>query len=317
MLFKFTFLSLFCLTLSGCAGMKWYQNEQGEYDFFLEDKTGEKIEPTEEEKAKVKGGKEARLKAKAALQQGDTDTALVYFVKALEFDEEDEEALNGIADIHFVRGNNELAILAYRMILADNPENLDAKQGLGLALIKANKYEDARLILLSSLKDNPQRTKIYNGLGVISDLQRYYEEARWFYANGLMIDENSAILMTNLGYSYYLENKWENAEKIYKRVLTSHPKHIQAHLNLALLQARKGELYDSLSSFEQVLSKPQSYNELGYIMMLDKKYTMAEQLFQKAISASPSYFDKAHKNLEQLKELQIKRKSKVTSISLQ
>ncbi len=285
--------------------------EGGEYDFFLENKQGEKIKPVTAS-TRIKSNKEAKAKAKAALQQGDNDTALLYFVKALEHNDHDAEALNGVAHIHFIQGNNNLAILAFRMILADEPDNLNAKEGLGLALIAAHKYNDARMVLLGALKDNPQRIKIYNGLGVISDLQRYYSEAKWFYANALLIDNNSAITMTNLGYSYYLENQWDKAEKIYKKVLDNHPNHVQVHLNYGLLLARQGELYDSVASFEQVLDEPQAYNEIGYIMMLDKKYLMAEQLFQKAISASPSYFSRAHENMEKLRELKTKRKTKKT-----
>ncbi|MDX1810381.1 MAG: tetratricopeptide repeat protein [Gammaproteobacteria bacterium] len=310
-LFRLLFIIVISVSFTGCASMsQWAKGKDSDYDFFLENKDGTKVDTKEASIAsETKGAKEARMKATVALQQGDLDTALIYYVKALEHDDKDVEALNGIANIHFERGNNDLAILAYRMTLAEYPDNLDAKQGLGLSLVKANKYEEARFVLLNALADNPQRARIYNGLGVISDIQRYYEEARWFYARGLMIEENSPVLMTNLGYSYYLENKWDNAEKIYYKVLESHPNHIQAQLNLGLLKARQGELYDALSAFQKVLTEPQAYNELGYIMMLDNKYTMAEQLFNKAISASPSYFEKAHDNLEKLKELKAKRES--------
>lgn len=313
-IFQVILLITCSVMFSGCASM--FSKKDGEYDFFLENKQGEKIESTEAEE-KTKGNKEAKLRARMALQQGDYDSALLYFVKALEHDDKDTETLIGIGNIHFVQGNNELAIFAFRMILAEDENNLDAKQGLGLSLIASHKYEEAREILLNALKDNPKREKIYNGLGVISDLQRYFDEAKWFYARALLINKNSAVAMTNLGYSYYLENKWDNAQKMYAKVLNIHPNHKQALLNLGLLQARKGELYDAQTSFERVLKKPQAYNELGYIMMLDKKYTMAEQLYQKAISASPSYFEKAHANLERLRELQAKRKAKITSLSAQ
>ena len=296
---------------SGCASL--FGKKDGEYDFFLENRSGEKIEASEADR-NTKGLKEAKMRARAALQQGDKDSALMYYVKTLEHDDKDIEALNGIGNIHFQEGNNELAILAYRMVLAEEPDNLDAKQGLGLTLIAAHKYQQAREVLLNALKDNPQRVKIYNGLGVISDLQRYFDEAKWFYAHALLIDKKSAIALTNLGYSYYLENQWDKAEKMYQKVLSLHPDHKQAHLNYGLLQARRGNLFDALASFEQVLDKPQAYNELGYIMMLDKKYTMAEQLFHKAISASPSYYQPAYDNLERLHELQMKRKRKVKSL---
>ena len=316
-LFKIFLIVIVVTSLSACANMPWSQ-KKSDYDFFLENKSGDKIEvPDNVKKANIKGGKEAIARANAAMQQNNLDGALVYYVKALEYNEHNNVALNGIGHIHYLKGNIELAILAFRMVLTNDKDNLDAKQGLGLALIKANKYDEARFILLNALKDNPQRVKIYNGLGVISDLQRYYGEARWFYANALKIDPDNAIVLTNLGYSYYLEHQWDKAEIIYKRVIDKDPEHKQAWLNLALLQARQGEMFDSMSSFERVLNKAQSYNELGYIMMLDRKYTMAQQLFEKAISASPSYFDEAYKNLDRLKELQQKQEMNSNKVSLQ
>ena len=195
------------------------------------------------------------------------------------------------------------AILAFRMVLAEHENDVDAQQGLGLSLIRLNRYDDARDVLLSAMANNPYRPKIYNGLGVIGDLQHFYTEAQWFYARALELEPDSAATLTNLAYSYYLECQWDQAAKLYAHILERYPSHEQAALNFGLLHARRGQLYDAINAFERVLPKPQAYNELGYILMLDKKYTMAEQLFHNAISASPSYFEKAYKNLEKLKEL--------------
>jgi len=251
--------------------------------------------------------KEAKLKANAAMQAGDVDSALFYYVKVLEKNQKDEESLTAIATIHTKRGNNDLAILAYRMVLGENEEHQQALEGLGLALIRVNKFDKARLTLFRALRDNPQHAAIYNGLGVISDIQHFYSEARWFYGQSLKMQADSPITRTNIAYSYFLSGEWDKAEKLYRVVLERFPKHAQASLNYALLLARKGKLFDAMSNFERVLEKPQAYNELGYILMLDKKYTMAEQLFQKAISSSPSYFEKAYKNLERLRELKAKK----------
>jgi len=291
------------LTLSGCAGMPW-DKTPGEYDFFLEDADGEKPANIDDlESDQTKGVKEAKLKAKAALNQNDLDGALYYYVKALDHDPEDAEALNAIAAIHTKRGNIDLAILAYRMVLGEDESNLQAQIGLGLSLIRVNKYNEARFTLLRALKDNPQQPRIYNGLGVIADIEHIFSEARWFYANALKMSPDSPVTRTNIAYSYFLSNEWDKAEKIYKAVLNQFPKHGQASLNYGLLLARQGLIFDAQSQFERVLDKPKAYNELGYILMLDRKYTMAEQLFQKAISSSPTYFEKAYKNMERLKEL--------------
>ena len=310
---KSTFLLVLALALSGCAGMPWNNSEPGEYDFFMEDADGEMPANIDDlETDQTKGLKEAKIKAMNALSEDDIDGALYYYVKALDHDPEDIESLNAIGNIHTKRGSIDLAILAYRMALAEDNENLDAQIGLGLSLIRMNKYSQARFTLLRALKDNPQRPRIYNALGVISDIENLYGEARWFYANALRMSPDSPVTRTNIAYSYFLSNEWDNAEIIYKAVLKQFPKHAKASLNYGLLLARKGFIFDAQLQFESVLDKPKAYNELGYILMLDRKYTMAEQLFQKAISSSPVYFDKAYKNMERLKELRDKRNNRRT-----
>jgi len=294
------------LSINSCTTLPW-NNPPGEYDFFMEDLDGEQPDNIDDLKAdQTKGLKEAKLKAKNALSQGDTDAALYYYVKALDHDPENADSLVAIGNIHTQRGNLDLATLAYRMVLDENESNLNAQIGLGLSLIRTNKYNEARFTLLRALRDNPKRPRIYNGLGVISDIQHLFSEARWFYARALKMSPDSPITQTNIAYSYFLSNEWNKAEKIYKKVLKQFPKHAQASLNYGLLLARQGDIFDAQSQFERVLGKAKAYNELGYILMLSKKYTMAEQLFQKAISSSPSYFEKAYKNMERLKELQEK-----------
>jgi len=310
--YKIVLVIFIVLSVGGCAGMPWSKTP-GEYDFFLEDADGEKPANIDDlESDQTKGSTEAKLKAKTALGQDDLDGALYYYVKALDHDPEDAESLVAIGAIHTKRGNIELAILAYRIVLGENSSNLPAQIGLGLSLIRVNKYGEARFTLLRALKDNPQKPRIYNGLGVISDIEHIFTEARWFYAQALKMSPDSPVTRTNIAYSYFLSNEWDNAEKIYKGVLNQFPKHAQASLNYGLLLARKGQIFDAQSQFERVLDKPKAYNELGYILMLDRKYTMAEQLFQKAISSSPTYFEKAYKNMEHLKELMDNRNNKRT-----
>ncbi|HFE38725.1 MAG TPA: tetratricopeptide repeat protein [Gammaproteobacteria bacterium] len=308
--FPLLLLLIVPLFVTGCAGMSWNKKDS-EYDFFMENSKGEKpANLVDLESDQIEGNKEAKLKAQNALNQGDIDAALYYYVKALDYDPEDAESLITIGDIHTKRGNIELAMLAYQMVLNEDASNLEAQIGMGLSLIRINKYEQARFILLRALKDNPQRPRIYNALGVISDIDHIFSEARWFYANALKMAPDSPVTQTNIAYSYFLSNEWDKAEKIYKKVLRRYPKHAQASLNYGLLLARKGRLLDAQFQFENVLDKSKAYNELGYILMLDKKYVMAEQLFQKAISASPVYFKRAYKNMERLRELKDRQSSR-------
>ena len=56
-------------------------------------------------------------------------------------------------------------------------------------------------------------------------------------------------------------------------------------------------------TLKKVVSESEAYNELGYIYMMQQDYGKARRLFEMAISSSPTYFERASKNLEQLKLL--------------
>jgi len=58
-----------------------------------------------------------------------------------------------------------------------------------------------------------------------------------------------------------------------------------------------------LQTLKKVVSESEAYNELGYIYMMQQDYGKARRLFEMAISSSPTYFERASKNLEQLKLL--------------
>jgi uncharacterized protein HemY len=52
------------------------------------------------------------------------------------------------------------------------------------------------------------------------------------------------------------------------------------------------------------MEKPDAYNNLGYLCMINQQYDNAEYFLQKAIKlSSPSYHVKAHENLDRLEIL--------------
>ena len=61
-----------------------------------------------------------------------------------------------------------------------------------------------------------------------------------------------------------------------------------------------GKYEDAFDAFRNVLDTPQAYNDIGYLCMLDGYYDVAEHYYQKAIKTSPSYYLKAHENIDRL-----------------
>jgi Flp pilus assembly protein TadD len=248
----------------------------------------------------VQSNKEAKEKATKALSSANYDLALFYYIKALEFDDKDTDSLHQIAKIHDLRGDIASSTLAYRMILEDDPEDLVAMEGLGRRYLQQNKTNEAELLFEKVISKNPNSANSLMGLGVISDLKSDFAAAEQYYQKAIAISPKSVEILNNYAYSKYLSGDWDEAEKLYKKTLAAYPNHPQTLLNYGLLKARQDKPNEAIMLFKKVLSEPQAYNELGYIYMVQHDYEKAKQLFIKAISASPTYFEEASRNLEQL-----------------
>ena len=263
---------------------------------------------------------EAYNRAREAEQSGDLDKALYYYIQSLQFDSENAAVFLKIAQIHELRGNKSIAARAYSEALKNDPTLILAYQGLGLVNMEKRKYKQAQAYLQKAISldqkrlaeqgaekegeyyllDKKSPAKSYNVLGVIEDMYRNFDLARAYYNLTLKADENSANILSNIGYSYYLTGELRSAERYFKRAINVDPKFKRAWTNLGLIYVRKGQYNRAVKTLKQVMKEFEAYNDLGYFLMLDGRLEEAEYFFQKAIDMSPSYFEKAYSNLEQV-----------------
>lgn len=292
--------------LLGCATQApAAKTKPGQFNFLM-GAASDKNKANVEDKAQGEGPVTAATvheRAAGALQQGKLELALYYYVKALEFNPKDAAAFNAIAQIHEQRGNLELSTAAYRVVVQLEPDNLNAAQRLGLALVKLSRPKDAELHLQRVLMGDPSNVRALLGLAASADMRGDYEKSKPHYDRALAIEPNSPRVLNNYAYSRYLAGSWEQADELYQQLVRIAPNHPQAWLNYGLLQARRNRMQEALQSFQRVLPDAQAYNELGYVYLLDRRYEQAKQLFQQAISLSPTYFERANKNLQQVNAL--------------
>lgn len=263
---------------------------------------------------------EAFERAQEAEQRGDLDKALYYYIQTLQFDSKNTQVLIKIAHIHEQRGNKTIAAHAYLEAISADPTLILAHQGLGVIEMDRHKYKQAQKYLqqailldqkrLSDLGisvekgyyalDNDSPIKSYNVSGIIEDMHRNFDLARIYYNLVLRVNENSANVLSNVGYSYYLTGQLALAERYFRRAINADPQFKRAWSNLGLIYVRKGQYNRAVKTFKQVMTEFDAYNDLGYFVMLDGHLDEAEFFFQKAIDMSPTYFEKAYANLEQV-----------------
>jgi tol-pal system protein YbgF len=231
------------------------------------------------------------------------DIALYEYVDALKLNGGDSETLNKVGDIHFTLGDLNNAEEAYKASLQLDKENQHALQGLGLIQLRARKYPQAKANLSRALELNPDLWNAHNGLGMIADIEGNYPTATAHYYRALELNPRSAQVLNNLGYSEYLSGNWHAALMHFVQAVNSDPDYVRAWYNIGLIYTRQGDYEDAFDAFRNVLTTPQSYNDIGYLSMIDGHYDIAETYFQKAVKSSPSYYLKAHENIDRLERL--------------
>lgn len=244
---------------------------------------------------------EAMRQGDAALQAGNMDLALFHYVKVLNADPKNAEALYRIAAIHSTKGNLALAEQAYLDLLQKDAGHPGALEGLGLVLLRKKEYAAAAEKLAAAVEADPKRWRAHNGLGILADLRKDYASAAGHYTAALQIRPDMPMLLNNYGYSRYLAGDWPGARSYFEKAVNKDPKYQQAWSNLALLYVRQDKFDHALRAFRQVMNEPEALNSIGYVCMMSGKTQQAEEYFLKAIKAAPSYYASAHDNLDRVR----------------
>jgi Tfp pilus assembly protein PilF len=250
---------------------------------------------------------------------GNFDKALYSYIQALDFNKSNPETLYKIARIHMAKGNDDIANRAYNETLMLAPQHLLANAELGILEFDQRFYTRARKHLEQAIAIDQQRLnsldieqgiehsialdelsplRVYNAIAILEDLENNHDKAKDYFRLVLDFQPQSAVISTNFGYSYYLTGDLVNAEYYFRQALKDDSNFGRAWSNLGLIYIRKGQYGKALVSFEQTMTKADAFNDLGYFLMLEGHYQKAIEMFQKAIDSSPSYFERAQKNLK-------------------
>lgn len=278
---------------------------------------------------------QAMQMAAVAYQSGDLDQSLYQYLRAIELDPKHYEALVWVGRIHRERGNSQLAELAFTDVLTSAPDNISGLTEMGLLNLAGRNHMRAQELLFKAVAVDQQRLtsgkssnptqvaalkvdrqsplKVYNGLGVLADLRNDFSQAQDYYQLAMQIEPRSALVQNSLGYSFYLDGRWEDATRAYQLGITYDTSYKPLWRNYALLLARKGQYEEALSAFEQVQSRAEASNDVGYVCLIEGQLDLAEQFLRSAIEQSPSYYGIAWDNLNRVQQIRKLRQSAVAT----
>ncbi len=179
----------------------------------------------------------------------------------------------------------------YQQILEQQPDQLDALQGLALIAQHLEDYETAEKLLHQALQSYPNSVKVWFSLGNLHQVQGKFTEAVTAYQGALSIQPNLAPIYNNLGYTLQQLNKLDDAIACYQKALSIQPNFVEVEVNLGNALDLQGKL-----SSEQKARYAALNNDLGVNQKNSGDLKTAETYYRQAIALQPDLVI-AHYNL--------------------
>ena len=246
---------------------------------------------------------DALARAAQAVQDGEMDKALFFYVRALQFKPENVELLAHIGEIQMRRNNFAMAKRAFLMARNYDATHARSLEGLGLIYMSEGMHEQAVNELKSAVANDDQRWRAHNALGVYADKADDFVTAQEHYDTALTIKPDAAHVLNNRGYSKFLAGDVEGATLDFYEAANDRG-FPQSWANLGRVYAKQGWYDDAVITYKHVMSEANAYNNTGHAAIENGDFIQAKRYLDEAIRLSPTYFPAAEEDLSLLENLQ-------------
>lgn len=152
---------------------------------------------------------------------------------------------------HHQAGRLADAIIAYRQVLALQPDHPQCHYNLAVALQSLEQTDAAIVSYQRAILLNPDFAEAYNNLGNILQLQDRLDEAKQAYTRALEINPNLTQAHFSLGLVLKKKNQLSLAVKHFRAALSIVPDYAEAFDNLSALLKLLGRIEEWLDEFKK------------------------------------------------------------------
>ncbi len=211
---------------------------------------------------------EAVRMADEARKQGDYDTALPLYGRALQANPEGVEAKLGLGQTYLSLGAGDQAAAQFRDVLARRGGDAEARRGLASALLSMGQSDLAEQELQTALQADPRDYRALNAMGIVLDMQGRHAEAQAKYRLGIAIAPDFMALRNNLGLSLAITGQAQEAIELLAPIARSPEADGRVRENLALAYAMAGDMEHALQMARRDLPEASAQRQLSYFMEL-------------------------------------------------
>ncbi len=271
----------------------------------------------------------ALFAGKVSASLDETGRAQRYLEKVRQARPDDIEVHSILASVYDAQRNFELAIRAYEKVISLDDSRDDAYYGLGMVYIKMQRFEQALPYLKRAVELNPVYEDAFYYIGSAQqDLKKFesaaeayktylesdpenaweayyrmavcyvelenYEEAIAAFKASLEAKPDEVMINYDLAKAYEELKRYDEAEKTYRKLSQQTPEDPIRPYRAMLMMYDKAEMPDkaiqiAIEITEMDPSNYESFYNLGYMYMNNKKYNEAISAFNKALELNPGY----------------------------
>jgi tetratricopeptide (TPR) repeat protein len=240
--------------------------------------------------ANLGGGAKAAFNAGwTAEKLGRPAEAEGHYRAAYEADGTYEAAMFSLARVLAAQGKNEDAVLLYQGHAEKDPKNLDARNDLVAALVRAQKFDAAIAESQAILRMDPKNAAVYRNLSALYYAQDNYGMSQLTATKALELNDGDPGVYNNMGVTYLLQGDEPAAIEKFKTALKLDSANFESNMNLGYTALNSGDYELALNSFrEAVGTNPASLDaKLGLAVSTRgiKDYKLAGQIYDEIIAA--------------------------------
>lgn len=180
----------------------------------------------------------------------------------------------------------------YRQILAQDPNEPDALQLLGLIAHDQGRSSEAVELIGRAIAINPSVAAYHNNLGIALRGAGNAEAATDVYRRAIQLQPDYADAHYNLANLLHARGRTDEAIISYRRALELKPNSVNVCSNLAKVFHDQGLWDEAIAAYQQVLrldpGSGQAHGHLGFALALQGRIDQAVTSYRRAIQLEPN-----------------------------
>jgi Tfp pilus assembly protein PilF len=230
-----------------------------------------------------------------ASRDGEDDTAIDHFTKALAINSGHTPSLLARAEAHRHAGHKREARADYetamRATAEDDPSRRDASARLASLLRDAGEYDDAVAILRETVRVHGVNAKIYTELGLIYIQQKRPELAQLVLVKALELDAKDPAIFNALAMLAQRNGKAQEAFQLFDQAVSLDASYIDARFNKATVLLDAGDYQRAKVELSAIIERrPDDYAAhvaLGVAQRGLKEHEAAKKTWDRVIKEAP------------------------------